>query len=80
MTPVAFLMLCAAALLGTAVVAVVTARSHTATSIIYSATLTISGLGALAAIAALTWSESAEDQELSRDGLEMPAGLPAGGE
>ena len=70
MTPVAFLMLCAAALLGTAVVAVVTARSHTATSIIYSATLAISGLGALAAIAALTGRADTTSE------LMLPIGLP----
>ena len=53
MTSVAFLMLCAAALLGTALLAIASARTQAATSIVYSATLVISVAAAAAAVAAL---------------------------
>ncbi len=67
MTPVAFLILCAAALLGTAVVAVATARKRAATPVVYGATLAISGLAALTAIGALASTTSE---------LVLPIGLP----
>ena len=53
MTSVAFLMLCAAALLGVALLAVASARAQAVTSIVYSATLVISVAAAAAAVAAL---------------------------
>jgi len=67
MAPVAFLMICAAALLGTAVVAVVTARGRAATPLVYGATLAISGLAALVAMGALAGTASE---------LVLPVGLP----
>lgn len=70
MTPVAFLMLCAAALLGTALLAVMSARARSATSIIYGAALVISVAAAAAAIAALIGRDGAPS------GLVLPIGLP----
>jgi hydrogenase-4 component B len=71
MTSVAFLMLCAAALLGTALLAVASARMHAATSIAYSATLVISVAAAAAAVAALTAGSAAAPTSLV-----LPIGLP----
>ncbi|MEZ5820599.1 MAG: hydrogenase 4 subunit B [Xanthobacteraceae bacterium] len=70
MTSVAFLMLCVAALLGTALLAVVTARARAATSLVYGATLAISAVAAFTAIAALTGRAGATT------GLVLPVGLP----
>src|SRR5437016_5434400 len=70
MTSIAFLMLCAAALLGVALLAVVSARAHAATSIVYGATLVISIAAAAAAIAALTSRAGAPAS------LVLPIGLP----
>jgi hydrogenase-4 component B len=71
MTSVAFLMLCAAALLGTALLAVASARMHAATSIVYSATLVISVAAAAAAVAVLTAGSAAAPTSLV-----LPIGLP----
>src|SRR5512132_2553059 len=71
MTSVAFLMFCAAALLGTALLAVASARMHAATSIVYSATLVISVAAAAAAVAALTAGSAAAPTSLV-----LPIGLP----
>jgi hydrogenase-4 component B len=71
MTSVAFLMLCAAALLGVALLAVASARMHAATSIVYSATLVISVAAAAAAVAALTARSAAAPTSLV-----LPIGLP----
>src|SRR5438046_2425023 len=70
MTSVAFLMLCAAALLGVALLAVASARTHAATSIVYGATLVISIAAAAVAIAALTGRAGAPTA------LVLPIGLP----
>jgi hydrogenase-4 component B len=70
MTSVAFLMLCAAALLGTALLAVASARTHAATSIVYSATLVIS-VAAAAAAAAVLIGRAATPADLV-----LPIGLP----
>ncbi|HKU06174.1 MAG TPA: hydrogenase 4 subunit B [Bradyrhizobium sp.] len=69
MTSVAFLMLCAAALLGTALLAVASARVQAATSLIYSATLVITVAAAVASVAALTGRADV-------GGLALPIGLP----
>ena len=69
MTSVAFLMLCAAALLGVALLAVASARMQAATSIVYSATLVISVAAASAAIAALIGL-------VAPASLVLPIGLP----
>src|SRR5262245_37022497 len=69
MTSVAFLMLCAAALLGTALLAVARAHTHAATSLGYAATLVISVAAASAAIAALTGL-------VAPASLVLPIGLP----
>ncbi len=70
MTSVAFLLLCAAALLGTALLAVASARAHSANSIVYGATLVISVAAATAAVAALINRAGAPA------GLVLPIGLP----
>jgi formate hydrogenlyase subunit 3/multisubunit Na+/H+ antiporter MnhD subunit len=69
MTSVAFLLLCAAALLGTALLAVASARARSANSIVYGATLVISVAAATAAIAALIGRAAPA-------GLVLPIGLP----
>src|SRR5882724_7867474 len=69
MTSVAFLMLCAAALLGVALLAIASARSPSATSIVYGATLVLSVAAAAAAVAALIGLVAAA-------GLVLPIGLP----
>ena len=69
MTSVAFLLLCAAALLGTALLAVASARAQSATSIVYGATFVISVAAATAAIAALIGRGAPA-------GLVLPIGLP----
>jgi hydrogenase-4 component B len=70
MTSVAFLMLCAAALLGTALLAVASARTQAATSIVYGATLVISIAAAAAAVAALIGRAATPAD------LVLPIGLP----
>src|SRR5262245_15382516 len=70
MTSVAFLLLCAAALLGTALLAVASARARSANSIVYGATLVISDAAATAAVAALISRTGAPA------GLVLPIGLP----
>ena len=69
MTSAAFLLLCAAALLGAALLAVACARMHAATSIVYGATLTITVAAAAAAIAVLVGLAAPA-------GLMLPIGLP----
>lgn len=69
MTSAAFLLLCAAALLGAALLAVACARMHAATSIVYGATLTITVAAAAAAIAVLVGLAAPA-------GLVLPIGLP----
>ena len=70
MTSVAFLMLCAAALLGVALLAIASARSLAATSIVYGATLVITLAATAASVAALTgYSVTPAD-------LMLPIGLP----
>ena len=69
MTSVAFLLLCAAALLGTALLAVASARAQSATSIVYGATFVISVAAATAAITALVGRGEPA-------GLVLPIGLP----
>src|SRR5690349_6302124 len=69
MTSVAFLLLCAAALLGTALLAVASARAQSATSIVYGATLIISVAAVTAAIAALIGRGAPPE-------LVLPIGLP----
>src|SRR5215470_4136585 len=70
MTSVAFLMLCAAALLGVALLAVASARTQAATSIVYSATLVISAAAAVAAVAALVGRAATPAD------LVLPIGVP----
>jgi hydrogenase-4 component B len=70
MTSVAFLMLCAAALLGVALLAVARARTHAVTPIVYSATLVISLAAAVAAVAALIGRAATPAD------LVLPIGLP----
>jgi hydrogenase-4 component B len=70
MTSVAFLMLCAAALLGTALLAVASAHARAATSIVYGATLVITVAAAAASAAALVNPVGATG------GLVLPIGLP----
>ena len=70
MTSVAFLMLCAAALLGVALLAVASARTQAATSIVYGATLVISVAAAVAAVAALV------GRAVTPADLVLPIGLP----
>src|SRR5689334_14785762 len=53
MTSVAFLMLCAVALLGAALLAVASVRRRAATSIVYGAALVITAAAAAASIAVL---------------------------
>ena len=69
MTSVAFLMLCAAALLGVALLAVASARSQAATSIVYGATLVIT-------VAAVTASAIALIGGGAPASLVLPIGLP----
>ncbi|MFO1107776.1 MAG: hydrogenase 4 subunit B [Bradyrhizobium sp.] len=69
MTSAAFLMLCAAALLGTALLAVAGARVRSATSIIYGATLVITVAAATVSIATLIG-------RAEPGGLVLPIGLP----
>jgi hydrogenase-4 component B len=69
MTSVAFLLPCAAALLGTALLAVASARAQSATTIVYGATLIISVAAATAATAALIGRGAPA-------GLVLPIGLP----
>ncbi|MGQ0683984.1 hydrogenase 4 subunit B [Bradyrhizobium sp.] len=69
MTSVAFLMLCAAALLGVALLAIASARSQAATSIVYGATLVITVAAVAASVAALTGRGAPA-------GLVLPIGLP----
>ena len=69
MTSVAFLMLCAAALLGVALLAVASARSQAATSIVYGATLVITLAAVAASVAALIGRGAPA-------GLALPIGLP----
>ena len=70
MTSVAFLMLCAAALLGVALLAVVSARAQAATSIVYGTTLVITVAAAIVAAAALANPAGAAG------GVVLPIGLP----
>src|SRR5689334_2557598 len=70
MTSVAFLLLCAAALLGTALLAVASARAQSANSIVYGATLVITVATVVASIAALIGRAGASSS------LVLPIGLP----
>jgi hydrogenase-4 component B len=70
MTVVAFLMLCAAALLGVALLAVAMARAHAATPVIYGATLVLCVAATVLSIAALTGHAGAAT------GVVLPFGLP----
>jgi hydrogenase-4 component B len=70
MSVVAFLVLCAAALLGIALLAVAMARVHAATTIIYGATLALSIAATVLSIAALTGHAGAPTS------LVLPLGLP----
>src|SRR5512144_2912753 len=69
MTSVAFLLLCAAALLGTALLAVMSAHARSANSIVYGATLVICVAATTAAITALIGRGAPA-------GLVLPIGLP----
>ena len=69
MTPVAFLMLCAAALLGTALLAIAGARSRSATPIVYGATLVITVAATAVSIATLIGHAPSGS-------LVLPIGLP----
>jgi formate hydrogenlyase subunit 3/multisubunit Na+/H+ antiporter MnhD subunit len=70
MSVVAFLMLCVAALLGAALLAVAGARSQAATEVVYGSTLLVSAVSMVLAIAALTGLAEAPA------GLVLPLGLP----
>jgi len=70
MSVVAFLMLCAAAMLGVALLAVATARMHATTGIIYGATLVLCVAATVFSIAALTGHAGAPTS------LVLPLGLP----
>ncbi|WP_213774070.1 hydrogenase 4 subunit B [Bradyrhizobium sp. dw_78] len=69
MNVVAFLLLCIAAFLGVAVLAVVTSHRRASTRIVYGATLLLSGMAAVAAFSALTGYAAAAK-------LVLPLGLP----
>ncbi len=70
MSAVAILMLCAAALLGVALLAVAIARTPKVTSIVYGATLVLCIAAAIVAVAVLTELVAAQA------GLTLPLGLP----
>ncbi|HUN98660.1 MAG TPA: hydrogenase 4 subunit B [Bradyrhizobium sp.] len=70
MSVVAFHMLCVAALLGVALLAVIMARSHIATAIVYGGALMISVVAAAAAISILTAYPT------TAVALTLPLGLP----
>src|ERR1700757_2509148 len=70
MSVVASLMVCVAALLGVALLAVAIARVHAATTIVYSATLVLSIAAAVVATAALTGHAGTPAD------LVLPLGLP----
>jgi hydrogenase-4 component B len=70
MSVVAFLMLCAAALLGVALLAVAIARMHATSSIVYGATFVLSIAATVLSIAALTGHAGAPTS------LVLPVGLP----
>src|SRR5262245_851595 len=69
MTSVAFLMLCAAALLGAALLAIACARMQAATSIVYGAPLAITVAATVGSIAVLVGLAAPA-------GLVLPIGLP----
>jgi hydrogenase-4 component B len=70
MDVVAFLMLCVAALLGVALLAIACARLRAATTIVYGATLALCSVATLLAIVALTGHAD------TSTGLVLPLGLP----
>ncbi len=69
MTPVAFLMFCAVALLGAALLALACVRMQAATSIVYGTALAITGAAAAASVAVLVGLAAP-------GGLVLPIGLP----
>ncbi|WP_315730902.1 hydrogenase 4 subunit B [Bradyrhizobium sp. SZCCHNR3109] len=70
MSIIAFLMLCAAAMLGVALLAVAIARGHAATRIIYGAMLALCSAATVSSLAALA------DQASGPTDLILPLGLP----
>jgi len=72
MTPLAGLVACVAALLGTAILAVLTARSGRSTPVVYCASLVFSGIALITALASL----AAGLPSTGASALVLPVGLP----
>jgi len=72
MTPLAGLIACVAALLGTAILAVLTARSGRSTPVVYGASLVFSGIALITALASL----AAGLPSTGASALVLPVGLP----
>lgn len=72
MTPLAGLVACVAALLGTAILAVLTARSGRSTPVVYGASLVFSGIALITALASL----AAGLPSTGASALVLPVGLP----
>ncbi len=72
MTPLAGLVACVAALLGTAILAVLTARSGRSTAVVYGASLVFSGVALITALASL----AAGLPSTGASALALPVGLP----
>ncbi|NRP87504.1 Hydrogenase-4 component B [Ensifer adhaerens] len=72
MTPLAGLVSCVAALLGTAILAVLTARSGRSTPVVYGASLVFSGIALITALASL----AAGLPSTGASALVLPVGLP----